>query len=66
MYKGVQLEFFMAREIMVSQLISMVNWNIGQNVTVNKIKSLNKIHITSTMISFYLNVWNILSYLIPT
>jgi hypothetical protein len=25
MYKGVQLEFFMAREIMVSQLISMVN-----------------------------------------
>jgi hypothetical protein len=47
---------------MVSQLISMVNWNIGQNVTVNNIKSLKKIHMTSTMISFYLNVWNILSY----
>jgi len=43
-YKGIQLEFFITREITVSQLISMVNWNIGQNITMNKIKSLNKIN----------------------
>jgi hypothetical protein len=51
MYKGVQLEFFITREIMVSQLISMVNWNIRQNVTLNKIKSLKKIHMTLTKIN---------------
>jgi hypothetical protein len=41
----------MTGEILVSQLISMVNWNIRQNVTVNKIKSLNKIHMTLAKIN---------------